>query len=197
MLIKRAVNGFIMGNRGQLLVFENKEGLIKELPIQLDLLEGRESPYPGFGLIAERDIAEDWLIFMIKIKNENEIEIMRQGGKILASVLSSLIKELKPGIETRYLDEIAEALIYQHGALPAFKGHDGYPAALCTSVNEEIVHGVPSDRKLLKGDIVGLDLFDQEVMPVVNFFEQEGFLIKVNGEQSIEDVQKEILEKID
>jgi len=95
---------------------------------------------------------------MIKIKNENEIELMRQGGKILASVLSSLAGEVKPGVETKYLNEIAESLIYQHGALPAFKGHDGYPAALCASINEQIVHGLPSDRKLLEGDIVGLDL---------------------------------------
>jgi len=76
----------------------------------------------------------------------------------LASVLSSLAKEVKPGVETRHLDEVAESLIYQYGALPAFKGYDGYPTALCASVNEEIVHGVPSDRKLLKGDIIGLDL---------------------------------------
>lgn len=96
--------------------------------------------------------------FMIKIKNENEIELMHQGGKILASVLSNLEKEVKPGVETKYLDELAESLIYQYGALPAFKGYDGYPSALCTSVNEQIVHGVPSDRKLLKGDIIGLDL---------------------------------------
>ncbi len=95
---------------------------------------------------------------MIKIKTENEIELMRQGGKILASVLSSLAKEVKPGVETKHLDEVAEALIYQYGALPAFKGHEGYPAVLCTSVNEQIVHGVPSDRKLLEGDIIGLDL---------------------------------------
>ncbi len=99
-----------------------------------------------------------YFVAMIKIKNENEIELMRQGGKILASVLSGLIKEVKPGVETKHLDEVAESLIYQHGALPAFKGYDGYPAALCTSINEQIVHGVPSDRKLLKGDIVGLDL---------------------------------------
>jgi len=95
---------------------------------------------------------------MIKIKNENEIELMRQGGKILAAVLGELAKKVKPGVTTKSLDEMAEALIYQYGALPAFKGYDGYPAALCASVNEQIVHGVPSDRKLLGGDIVGLDL---------------------------------------
>jgi len=83
---------------------------------------------------------------------------MRQGGKILASVLLSVAKEVKPGITTEYLDELAERLIYQHGALPGFKGHQGYPATLCVSINEQIVHGVPSSRKLKEGDIVGLDL---------------------------------------
>ena len=95
---------------------------------------------------------------MIKIKNENEIELMRQGGKILASVLSSVAKEVEAGVTTEYLNDLAERLIYQQGALPAFKGYDNYPASLCVSVNEQIVHGVPSGRKLAEGDIVGLDL---------------------------------------
>lgn len=95
---------------------------------------------------------------MIPIKTENEIEIMRQGGKILASVLSQVAEAIKPGVTTQFLDELAEGLIYQNGALPGFKGFDGYPAALCTSVNEEIVHALPSERKLKEGDIIGLDL---------------------------------------
>jgi methionyl aminopeptidase len=95
---------------------------------------------------------------MIKAKNKDEIEIMRQGGEILASVLLSVAKEVRPGVTTEYLNDMAESLIYQHGALPAFKGYDGYPAALCTSVNEQIVHGLPSGQKLNEGDIVGLDL---------------------------------------
>ncbi|HRY52359.1 MAG TPA: type I methionyl aminopeptidase [Candidatus Portnoybacteria bacterium] len=95
---------------------------------------------------------------MIKIKNEIEIELMRQGGKILASVLFELSKKIKPGLTTKELDELAEELIYQNGALPAFKGFDGYPNALCTSVNNEIVHALPSSRKLKEGDIIGLDL---------------------------------------
>jgi methionyl aminopeptidase len=95
---------------------------------------------------------------MIPIKTENEIEIMRQGGKILASVLSQVAQAAKPGVTTQFLDELAERLIYEHGALPGFKGFDGYPAALCTSVNEEIVHALPSERKLKEGDILGLDL---------------------------------------
>lgn len=95
---------------------------------------------------------------MIKIKNANEIELMRQGGKILASVLDEVAKNVKPGATTKSLDELAEALIYMQGAIPGFKGFDGYPAALCTSVNEEIVHALPSTRKLKDGDIIGLDL---------------------------------------
>jgi methionyl aminopeptidase len=95
---------------------------------------------------------------MITIKTKQELEIMRQGGKILASVLSHIAKEAKEGVTTKYLDELAEELIFENGALPAFKGFDGYPASLCTSINEEIVHALPSNRKLKNGDILGLDL---------------------------------------
>ena len=95
---------------------------------------------------------------MIKIKNETEIDLMRQGGKILASVLFEVTKKIKPGATTKSLDELAERLIFEHGALPGFKGFDNYPAALCTSINEEIVHALPSARKLKDGDIIGLDL---------------------------------------
>ncbi len=95
---------------------------------------------------------------MIKIKNEIEIELMRQGGKISAQVLDELAKKIKPGITTKELDELAENLIYRHGALPGFKGFNDYPATLCTSINEEIVHALPSSRKLREGDIIGLDL---------------------------------------
>jgi len=95
---------------------------------------------------------------MIKIKNETEIDLMRQGGKILASVLFEVAKKVKPGTTTKSLDELAESLIYTQGALPGFKGFDGYPTTLCTSVNEEIVHALPSERKLKDGDIISLDL---------------------------------------
>lgn len=95
---------------------------------------------------------------MIIIKSKQEIDIMRQGGKILASVLLALEKEVKPGVTTQYLDEFAEKMIYKNGALPAFKGYQGFPNALCASVNEEVVHGLPSERKLAEGDIIGLDL---------------------------------------
>lgn len=95
---------------------------------------------------------------MIKIKNKEEIQIMREGGKILANILKELIKAVKPGIATEYLDKLARELVFKFGAKPSFLSYRGYPAVLCVSVNEGIVHGVPSERKLEKGDVVKLDM---------------------------------------
>lgn len=96
---------------------------------------------------------------MITIKNSQEIETMRQGGRILASVMKKLAKKVKPGVSTQELDELAEKLINKAGAEPSFKNYRGYPKVACISVNEEVVHNIPSDEKILqKGDIVGLDL---------------------------------------
>lgn len=95
---------------------------------------------------------------MIIIKTPREIEIMRESGKILAKVLKKVAKAVKPGITTQELNRLAKELVLKYSALPSFEGYKGYPAALCTSVNEEIVHGIPSKRKLKSGDIVGLDL---------------------------------------
>lgn len=83
---------------------------------------------------------------------------MAEAGKILAVALSEVEKLVKPGIATIELDRAAEALILKHGAKPAFKGYNGFPYSLCASVNEEIVHGFPSERILKEGDIIGLDL---------------------------------------
>ncbi len=95
---------------------------------------------------------------MIKIKTKKEIEIMREGGRILARVMDELKRKVEPGVNTEELDRVAEALIFKFGAIPAFKGYDNFPATLCTSVNQVIVHGVPSDYKLKNGDILSLDL---------------------------------------
>lgn len=95
---------------------------------------------------------------MITIKTPEEIKIMAEGGKILATVLGEVEKLVKPGITTLELDRAAEALILKHGAKPAFKGYDGFPYSLCASVNENVVHGYPSDYVLKDGDIIGLDL---------------------------------------
>ena len=95
---------------------------------------------------------------MINIYSFKEIEAMRESGKILAKIMKQLIKEVKPGITTNYLNKVAEDLILASGVEQAFKGFNNYPTALCTSLNEEIVHAVPSKRVLKNGDILTLDL---------------------------------------
>ena len=96
---------------------------------------------------------------MIIIKTPKEIELMREGGEILAKVLREVSLRVKPGVSTQELDSLAEELIIKSKGKPSFKGYKGYPAALCASVNNEVVHGIPSSEKILKsGDIVGLDL---------------------------------------
>jgi len=95
---------------------------------------------------------------MITIKSEEEIKVMREGGKILAGIIKELKKKVQVGITTKELDRVAEALVFESGAEPAFKGYNNFPAALCTSVNQVIVHGVPSGYQLKSGDILSLDL---------------------------------------
>ena len=95
---------------------------------------------------------------MINFYTEKEIEIMAEGGKILAKVIHETVEHIKPGITTKELDKVAEDLIFQYGAEPAFKGFNHYPNTLCTSVNEEIVHAIPSNRILKEGDLITLDL---------------------------------------
>jgi len=95
---------------------------------------------------------------MITIKSLKEIQIMKEGGRILAGVMEKLEKKVEPGISTKELDRLAESLILNSGAKLAFKGYNNFPTALCVSINEQIVHGVPSERTLEQGDIVSLDL---------------------------------------
>ena len=95
---------------------------------------------------------------MITIKTPEEIKLMRESGRILATALHAIIKTARPGVTTLELDRAAEALIVSMGGKPGFKGYDGFPFSLCASVNENIVHGLPSNYKLKEGDIVGLDL---------------------------------------
>ena len=91
-------------------------------------------------------------------KTPEEIKIMAEGGKILAAVLKEISAMAQPGMTTLQLDRAAEALILKRGAKPAFKGYEKFPYSLCTSVNDTIVHGFPSNYKLQNGDVVGLDL---------------------------------------
>lgn len=95
---------------------------------------------------------------MVIFKSQNEIDRIRKASQIVARTLNLLESHVQPGITTRELDQLAESEIRKAGAIPAFKGYRGFPATLCVSVNEEVVHGIPSDRKLKEGDIVGLDL---------------------------------------
>src|SRR3990167_6026041 len=95
---------------------------------------------------------------MGNIKTKNEIAVMRESGKILAEILKKLSEAVKPGITTNELEELARELVLSYGVKPSFLGYNGYPAALCTSINDEIVHGVPSGRVLEGGDILKLDM---------------------------------------
>ena len=94
---------------------------------------------------------------MVILKQPDEIDKARASSRIVAEVLSVLRERIKPGVTTRELDKIAESVTEKRGAKPAFKGYRGYPYSLCASVNEEVVHGMPSGRVLKEGDIVGLD----------------------------------------
>jgi methionyl aminopeptidase len=95
---------------------------------------------------------------MVYRKSASEIALMAEGGKVVAKVLRRMEKVVRPGITTSHIEEEAERLARSHGVVAAFKGYSGYPSAICVSVNEEVVHGIPSrKRKLREGDIVSLD----------------------------------------
>ncbi len=94
----------------------------------------------------------------IILKSEEEIKIMEGGGRILAKIVKQLQEMVKPGITTNQLNKAAEDLVFRYGAKPSFKNYQGFPATLCVSLNEEIVHGLPSERKIKEGDVVSLDM---------------------------------------
>ncbi len=94
---------------------------------------------------------------MIEIKTDNDIKKMRYAGRILAETIALVGEHVKPGVTTGELDAIAERHIRKAGARPCFKGYGGFPASICCSVNDEIIHGIPGDRALLPGDIVSID----------------------------------------
>ncbi len=96
---------------------------------------------------------------MILLKSPRELALMRKGGHILADLIDRLRIEVQVGMSTQDIDEEVEAFIRSQGAKPAFKGYRGFPASVCTSINDEVVHGIPSPhRRLKEGDIIGLDL---------------------------------------
>ncbi len=95
---------------------------------------------------------------MIIIKSPREIEQLKRSNAIVAEVFGELKGMIVSGVTTRELDQVAEDYIRSKGARPAFKGYRGFPASLCTSINEEVVHGIPGQRRLKEGDIIGLDV---------------------------------------
>ncbi|KAB3528869.1 type I methionyl aminopeptidase [Alkaliphilus serpentinus] len=95
---------------------------------------------------------------MIYLKSQQEIQIMREAGLIVAETHELLKSAIKPGITTKELDEIAEAYILKRGAIPAFKGYGGFPANICTSINHQVVHGIPGLKTLEDGDIISIDI---------------------------------------
>lgn len=95
---------------------------------------------------------------MIFLKTDEEVELMRASNTLLGKTYAEVAKFIKPGVSTARLDQIAEEFIRDNGGVPACKGYEGYPATLCTSVNEQVVHGIPSDKVILKeGDIISVD----------------------------------------
>lgn len=94
----------------------------------------------------------------IIIKSPQEIAIMREAGRIVAAVIEVLTKEIRPGVTTGELDKVAVHEFKKLGAIASFKGYRGFPASICTSVNDEVVHGIPGNRVLKEGDIISLDV---------------------------------------
>jgi len=94
---------------------------------------------------------------MLYLKTDEEVGLLKESNMLVSRTLAEIAKHIQPGVTTLYLDEIAETFIRDHSAVPAFKGYGGFPNTLCTSVNEEVVHGIPSGYALREGDIISVD----------------------------------------
>ena len=95
----------------------------------------------------------------VTIKSAREIELIREACRIIGIIHQELGKELKPGMSTHRVDQLAEEMIRSYGCVPNFKGYGGFPASVCVSINEEVVHGIPSKERIIQeGDIVSLDM---------------------------------------
>jgi methionyl aminopeptidase len=128
---------------------------------------------------------------MIAIRTDMELDIMRRSGEILRDCFLEIEEMIRPGVTTADIDRVAEEFIRSRGAVPAFKGYQGYPASICASVNEQVVHGIPGPRKLEEGDIIGIDigvLYDEyyadasRTYPVGKIGRRAGKLIRVTRE---------------
>jgi methionyl aminopeptidase len=128
---------------------------------------------------------------MINIRTEPELELIRKSGEVLLGTFTILEGMIRPGMRTAELDAAAEEFIRSRGGIPAFKGYQGYPATICASINEQVVHGIPGDRTLEEGDIVGIDMgvvLDEyysdatRTYPVGEISEEAARLIRVTSE---------------
>jgi methionyl aminopeptidase len=122
------------------------------------LLNSVEKSIKNRCLIIDNSLVQMHIKAMIIIKSPREIEQLKRSNAIVAEVFEKLTGMIVPGITTKELDEVAEEYILLKGARPAFKGYRGFPATLCISINEEVVHGIPNQRRLKEGDIVSLDV---------------------------------------
>ena len=95
---------------------------------------------------------------MVYLRDRREVEAIREAAKLVARTLDMLGREIRPGVTTGALDRLAESFIRDHGGRPAFKGYRGFPASICPSVNEEVVHAIPGPRRLQDGDLIGVDV---------------------------------------
>jgi len=136
---------------------------------------------------------------MITIKSKREIAYMRDAGRIVAGTFKELLKLIRPGATTAELACVAEEFIISQGAKPAFKGLYGFPACICVSINEEVVHGIPGLRKLKDGDIISIDIGTEingyygdgaQSFPVGNVNEKALRLLKITEESLYEGIKK-------
>ena len=124
---------------------------------------------------------------MIHYKSPEEIEILRESSLLVGKTLAQLATLIKPGVNTLILDKVAEEFIRDHGALPGFKGYGGFPNTLCISINEQVVHGIPSDREIVEGDLISIDCGT-----IMNgFYGDSAYTFSVDG--MTEDVQNLVI----
>jgi methionyl aminopeptidase len=137
---------------------------------------------------------------VIVCRSAAELEKMREAGRLVGEVLTELTAQVAPGVTTAALDEIAEELIRRGGAIPAFKGYHGYPATICASINEEVIHGIPSGRRILnEGDVISIDVGasldgyygDSAVtLPVGKVSEEAASLLRVTEESLYKAIER-------
>lgn len=139
---------------------------------------------------------------MIIIKSDMEIEYMKNAGKVVADTLAAIEAVIKPGITTAEIDKLAEEFILRQGAKPSFKGYGGFPASICTSINDEVVHGIPGNRVLQEGDIISVDCGAilkgvhgdaARTFPVGKISKEAEELIKITKESFFKGVEKALV----